>query len=235
MTEAIELGDMVVDVIRKDIKNINLRVYPTTGRVQISAPSRMSLDTIRAFTISKLGWIKQVQKKLRHQATEAPLKYVDGETHYVWGNRYLLNVVEEEAPPRVDMKHSSLVLQVRPGTDRAKREPIIDRWYRDQLKEAVPELIEKWEAIVGVKVATLFFRKMKSRWGTCNHSAGAIRLNSNLAKKPPECLEYVLFHEMVHLLEPKHNQRFKNFLDRFMPQWRSHKDTLNQLPVRHAQ
>ncbi|MCZ6788649.1 MAG: SprT family zinc-dependent metalloprotease [Chloroflexi bacterium] len=226
MTEAIELGDMVVDVIRKDIKNINLRVYPTTGRVQISAPSRMSLDTIRAFTISKLGWIKQVQKKLRHQATEAPLKYVDGETHYLWGNRYLLNVVEEEAPPRVDMKHSSLVLQVRPGTDRAKREPIIDRWYRDQLKDAVPALIQKWEAIMGVKVEILLFRKMKSRWGTCNPLARSIRLNSKLAKNPQECLEYVVVHEMVHLLEPTHNRRFRALMDKFMPLWRQHKDTL---------
>ena len=217
---------MVVDVIRKDIKNIHLRVYPPTGRVRISAPSRVSLDTIRAFTISKLGWIKQVQKKLRHQASEAPLKYVDGETHHVWGNRYLLNVVEEEAPPRVDINHSSLVLQVRPGTDHAKREAVVDRWYGNQLKEAIPALIEKWEAIIEVKVANLFVRRMKSRWGTCNPSAGSIRLNSKLAKKPRECLEYVVVHEMVHLLELKHNQRFKSYMDGFMPLWRRYKDEL---------
>ena len=226
MTEAIELGEMLVDVIRKDVKNINLRVYPPTGRVQISAPFRISLDTVRAFAISKLGWIKRVQKRLRRQAGTVPLKFIDGESHDVWGAHYLLRVVKEAAPPHVHIEHSTLVLQVRPGTGKAKKEAVIDRWYRDQLKEALPRLIEKWQAIMGVKVATLYLRKMKSRWGTCNPSAKSIRLNSNLAKRPQECLEYVAVHEMVHLLEAKHNQRFKNFMDRFMPLWRRHKDTL---------
>ena len=232
MTATIELGDIVMDVIRKNIKNIHLRVYPPIGRVRISAPSHVSLDTIRAFAISKLGWIKQVQSRLRDQECEAPLEYIDRESHQVWGNRYLLNVVEKEATPRVDMNHGILVLQVRPGADRAKREAIVDRWYRDQLKGAVPVLIEKWEAIMGVEVEALHFRKMKARWGTCNPSARSIRLNSELAKRPRECLEYVVVHEMVHLLEPTHNQRFRVFMDRLMPLWRTHKDTLNRLPVR---
>ena len=233
MTATIELGDILVDVIRKRIKNIHLRVYPPTGKVRISAPVHVSLDTIRDFAISKLGWIKQVQSRLRDQAREAPLEYIDHESHQVWGNRYSLNVVEKEATPRIDMNHGTLVLQVRPGADRAKREAIVDRWYRDQLKGAVPALIEKWEATMGVEVAALFFRKMKARWGTCDPSAGSIRLNSKLAKRPRECLEYVVVHEMVHLLEPSHNQRFRSFMDRFMPLWRTHKDTLNRSPVRH--
>ena len=226
LTGTIDLGDLQVEVILKDIKNINLRVYPPTGRVRISAPFHTSLYTIRAFAISKSAWIKHVQKRLRRRANVTPLKFTNGETHDVWGDHYLLDVIEKEAQPRVHVEGSSLVLQVRPGTGRPKREAIVDRWYHDQLKEVVPALIEKWEAIIGVKVAALFVRKMKSRWGTCNLSAGSIRLNSKLAKKHRECLEYVVVHEMVHLVEPTHGQRFKALMDRFMPPWRHQKAML---------
>ena len=235
MTDTIQLGDILADVIQKDIKHVHLSVYPPTGRVRISAPFHMSLDTIRAFAISKLAWIKQEQKKLRDQERETPREYLDRESHHVWGKGYLLNVLQREAAPRVEVKHSTLVLQVRPGTDGAKKQAIVDRWYRDQIKDVMPTLIEKWEIVIGVKVAKFFVQQMKTRWGSCNPPAGNIRLNSELAKKPRECLEYVVVHEMVHLLEPTHNQQFIALMDRFMPLWRNHRDALNRLPVRHGQ
>ena len=233
MTKTIELGDILVEVIQKNIKNVHLSVYPPAGRVRISAPLHMSLDTIRVFAISKLEWIKQKQKKLREQERETPREYLDRESHYVWGKRYLLKVVEKQAPPRVKMNRSTLVLQVRPGTDRAKKQVMVTQWYRDQIKGVAPSLIEKWETVIGVKVANLFVQQMKTRWGSCNSPARNIRLNSALAKKPRECVEYVLVHEMVHLLEPSHNQRFKSLMDRYMPLWRNHIDVLNRLPVGH--
>ena len=233
MAETMELGDITVEVVKKDIKNVHLSVYPPTGRVRISAPVRMSLDTIRVFAISKLGWIKRQQQKLQEQVRETPREYLDRESHDVWGKRYLLRVIEREAPPMVLLQHSILLLQVRPGTDEAKRQAIVGAWYREQIKEAGLPLIAKWEPRMGVKVERLFVQHMKTRWGSCNPRTGSIRLNSELAKKPPECLEYVVVHEMVHLLEPTHNQRFMAQMDRFLPQWQSHRDTLNRLPVRH--
>ena len=233
MADTIELGDILADVIQKDIKNVHLSVYPPTGRVRISAPLHMSLDTIRVFAISKLGWIKQEQNKLRDQERETPREYLDRESHHVWGKRYLLRVLEREGAARVEMKHSTLVLQVRPGTYGAKKQAIVDRWYRDQIKDVVPTLIKKWEQVIGVTAANLFVQQMKTRWGSCNSKAGNIRLNSELAKKPRECLEYVLVHEMVHLLQPTHNRQFIALMDRFMPLWRNHRDALNRLPVRH--
>ena len=192
----------------KDIKNVHLSVHPPTGRVRISAPSRMSLDTIRVFAISKLGWIKQQQRKLREQERETPREYLDRESHYVWGKRYLLKVIESDEPPSVELKHSQMLLRVRPATDEAKKQAIVEEWYREQLKEAVPPLIAKWEPLMGVKVERFFVQRMKTKWGSCNPGAGSIRLNTDLAKKPRECLEYIVVHEMVHLIERHHNDRF---------------------------
>ncbi len=235
MTATIQLGDIVVDVIQKDIKNVHLSVYPPTGRVRISAPSHMSLKTIRVFANSKLAWIKQEQKKLREQERETPREYLDRESHYVWGKRYLLKMVEREAAPRVVLKHSTLVLQARPSTDEAKKQAIVAQWYRGQVKEAVPSLIAKWEPLMGVKVAQFFVQQMKTKWGSCNPATGNIRLNSALAKKPPQCLEYIVVHEMAHLLAPTHNARFQHLMDGFMPQWRHHRDELNRAPLSHEQ
>jgi predicted metal-dependent hydrolase len=233
MAETIELGDITVDVVKKNIRNVHLSVYPPTGRVRISAPAHMSLDTIRVFAISKLGWIRQQQQKLQEQERETPREYLDRESHYVWGKRYLLKIVEQDAAPIVSLQHSTLWLQVRPGTDEARKQAVVAEWYREQIKEAAPPLIAKWEPSMGVKVTRIFVQHMKTRWGSCNPSAGSIRLNSELAKKPPDCLEYVVVHEMVHLLEPTHNQCFVVCMDRFLPQWQSHRDNLNRLPVRH--
>lgn len=233
MAETIELGDIKVEVVKKDIKNIHLSVYPPAGRVRISAPSRMSLDTIRVFVISKLGWIKQQQQKFQSQARETPREYLDRESHYVWGKRYLLRVIESDTAPAVELKHSRMFLHVRPGTDAVKKQIIMETWYREQLKQALPPLIAKWEPLMGVQVARFFVQRMKTRWGSCNPGARRIRLNTDLAKKPRECLEYVVVHEMVHLLEPTHNARFVALMDQFMPKWQFYRDVLNRLPVRH--
>lgn len=235
MQTHLDLGDIAVDVILKDIKNIHLSVYPPAGRVRISAPMHMKLDTIRVFAISKLGWIKQQQKKLREQERETPREYLERESHYVWGKRYLLNLAVSNEAPSVVLKHRRLFLSIRPGTDETKKQAILDAWYRDQVRKAVPRLISKWELILGVKVARIFVQQMKTKWGSCNFRTGGIRLNTDLAKKPRECLEYIVLHEMIHLLEPTHNARFVSLMDRFMPRWQFRREVLNRLPVRHEQ
>ncbi len=233
MGTQINLGDIQVDVVLKDIKNIHLSVYPPTGRVRISAPERMSLDTIRVFAISKLDWIKQQQQKLQAQEREAPREYLDRESHYVWGKRYLLRVIEADEAPSVELSHRHLLLRVRPGADEAKKQAVVEEWYRAQLKEAAPPLIAKWERLLGVTVQRFFVQRMKTKWGSCNPKAGNIRLNTDLAKKPPECLEYIIVHEMVHLLEPTHNARFVALMDHYLPKWQFYRDELNRLPVSH--
>lgn len=235
MTTQIKLGDITVDVVFKDIKNIHLSVNPPAGRVKISAPLRMNIDTIRVFAISKIGWIKQKQRKFQDQERETPREYLDLESHYVWGKRYLLKVIEVDEAPSVELKHKKMILQVRPGADDKKKQAIIDAWYRDQLKKAVPPIIATWEPVLGVKVERFFVQRMKTKWGSCNHKACSIRLNTELAKKPKECLEYTIVHEMTHLLEPTHNARFITLMDQFMPFWQFCKNKLNQLSVRHEE
>jgi predicted metal-dependent hydrolase len=233
MLATIDLGGIPVEVVKKDIKNVHLSVYPPTGKVRISAPLRMNLDTIRVFAISKLGWIRQQQKKVTEQEREPPREYLDRESHYVWGKRYLLKVIERDAAPEVELRHSQLVLHVRPGTTEDKKQGILDEWYRAQLKTAVPPLIARWEPLLHVKVERFFVQRMKTKWGSCSTASAGIRLNTDLARKPRECLEYIVVHEMAHLLEPTHNARFIALMDMFMPNWRFHRQTLNRLPVRH--
>ncbi len=233
MVTQIKLGDIAVDVVQKDIKNIHLSVYPPAGKVRISAPLRMDIDTIRVFAITKLGWIKHQQKKLLEQARETPREYLDRESHYVWGKRYLLKVIEQDAAPEVELKHSAMLLHIRPATSDVRKQEILDAWYREQLKEVVSALIVKWEPLMGVKVQKFFVQKMKTKWGSCSPASSSIRLNTDLAKKPPECLEYIVVHEMTHLLEHTHNNRFIILMNQFMPKWRIYKDELNKLPVRH--
>lgn len=229
----LELGDISVEVVRKDIKHVHLSVYPPSGRVKIAAPERMSLDTLRAFTISRLGWIRQQQQKMREQPRETPREFIDRESHHVWGRRCLLKVVEVEAAPRLVVRHRRMTLSVRPGTAAAVRAEILAQWYRQQLKQVARELIDKWQPLMEVRVERFFVQQMKTKWGSCNPAAGTIRLNTELAKKPQECLEYIVVHEMVHLLEPTHNARFVMLLERFMPNWQAYRDQLNSLPVSH--
>ena len=204
----IKLGDLVVDVVLKDIKNVHLSVYPPHGAVRISAPKRMSLDTIRLFAVSRLAWIRQQQKKLREQERESAREYIERESHYVWGKRYLLVVRETDVAPSIELTHRRLILSVRPRTSEEKREAIVDDWYREQLRKAVPPLLGRWQPLIGVEAKRFFVQRMKTKWGSCNHDARAIRLNTELARKPPECLEYIVVHELIHLLEPTHNARF---------------------------
>jgi len=222
-----------VDVVLKDIKNVHLSVHPPTGRVRISAPKRMRLDTIRVFAISKLEWIRQQQMKLRQQERETPREYLERESHYVWGKRHLLMVIESEGPPSIETKHSRLLLRVLPRTGEEKRQALVEAWYREQLKEAVPPLLARWQQLLGVSVQRFFVQRMKTRWGSCNPKTGTIRLNTDLAKKPRACLEYLVVHEMIHLIEPTHNARFVALMDGAMPQWRIVREQLNRLPVRH--
>lgn len=233
MALSIELGGLTLDVVKKDIKNIHLSVYPPTGRLRIAAPVRMSLESIRLFAISKLGWIKQQQRKLREQDREQPREYLDRESHYVWGRRYLLKVAAHDGAPSVEIKHRQLLLRVREPRDEEAKQVALDDWYRMLVKQAAPDLIARWEPVIGVNVRGVLVRKMKTLWGSCSPERGTIRLNVELAKKPPDCLEYILVHELVHLLEPTHNARFVKLLDQFMPKWQFYRDELNRLPVRH--
>lgn len=233
MTTQLQLGDIAVEVVLKDIKNVHLSVHPPTGRVRISAPSRMGLDTIRVFAISKLAWIKQQQKKLRAQDRETAREYLNRESHYVWGKRYLLSVVERDQGPVVTLEPSRMILTVRPGTNEAAKEAAVAHWYREQIKTTAPELIAKWAPKMGVRVERLFVRKMKTRWGSCNSRTRTVRLNTDLAKKPPHCLEYVVVHELVHLLERGHGDRFKALMDQYLPHWKQYRKLLNAEPLGH--
>ena len=232
MDTDVDLGGIKVGVVRKDIKNLHLGVHPPAGRVRISAPKRMSLDAIRAFALSKLAWIKQQQKKIIEQEREPAREFLERESHYVWGKRYLLRVIETDAAPSVEVNRRQLVISVRPGTSKLKMRGILENWYRAQLKEEVPGLVAKWAPLLGVKVERLFVQQMKTRWGGCKPRTNSIRLNTELARKPKEYLEYIVVHEMVHLLEPSHNARFISLMDRNMPNWRQYRDELNRLPLR---
>lgn len=233
-TKQIDVGGISVDVVFKNIKNVHLSVHPPTGRVRISAPARMKLDTIRVYAISKINWIKRHQKKFQEQERETRREYLDRESHYVWGRRYLLKVKEENRTPSVELRHNQMILTVRPGAAKAKREVVVMAWYRDLVRDAVTPLIAKWEMVLGVSVNHIIVRRMKTRWGSCTSSRQTIRLNTELAKKPPECLEYVIVHEMVHLLEPTHNSTFIGLMDKFMPQWRHFRDEINRAPLGHV-
>lgn len=231
--QQLKLGNITVDLVQKEIRNIHLSVYPPTGRVRISAPNRMALDTIRLVAISKLSWIKKQQTKIKGQEREVPREFINKESHYFNGKRYLLKVIEHEAAPKVVLKHSIIELFVRPGTNREKKKAVLEKWYRKKLKEIIPVLIEKWKTKLNVLVNEFGVKKMKTRWGTCNLKAKRIWLNLELAKKPRECLEYIVAHEMVHLLERNHNDRFVSLMNDLMPKWRFYKDELNRLPVKH--
>jgi predicted metal-dependent hydrolase len=233
MPDVLDLGDVQAEVTRKAIKHVHLSVLPPAGKVRVAAPEHMPLDTIRVFLIAKLSWIRAQRRKLLAQERETPREFLNKESHYLWGKRYLLEVSTADAAPRVDRSPRKLHLWVRAGADRARCEEVLDSWYRQQVHKAVPALLAKWEPVLGVKAKRVFVQRMKTKWGSCTPSAGYIRLNTDLAKKPPECLEYILVHELVHLLEPTHNARFMGLMDLYLPPWQHLRRQLNQLPVRH--
>ena len=235
MAAQFHLGEIAVDVVQKDIKNIHLSVHPPMGKVRIAAPLRMDLDTIRVFAITKLTWIKSQQRKLREQERETAREYLDRESHYLWGKRYLLKMIEREAAPSVALKHSKMILQLRPASSMERKQATLDGWYREQLKEAAPALIAKWERIIGVKANRFFVQKMKTKWGSYSPGPKNIRLNTDLAKKPMQCLEYIVAHELTHLLERHHNERFNTLMNAHMPLWRQYREMLNSLPLAHQE
>ena len=231
MAETITIGEIVIDLTRKDVKHVHLSVHPPHGRVTLVAPSKTRLDVARAYAVSKLSWIRNQQTKLREQARETPRKFVERESHYLWGRRFLLTVVHRDAKPSVTHDHRRITLSVRPGSDQAKREAVLNQWQRSLLHEVIPPLIRKWERKLGVDVAGYFLQRMKTKWGSCNPKAGHIRLNTELVKKPKDLVEYVVVHEMVHLIEPTHSERFVAILLKHLPTWREARAELNELPL----
>lgn len=231
MGETIQLGELVITLTRKDIKNVHLSVHPPRGRVTLVVPRSTRPEVARAYAISKLAWIRAQQAKLLGQARETPRQYVERESHSLWGRRYLLSIVERDEKPSVRLTHRRITLTVRPGSSAAKRAEVLHEWHKSLLHQTVPDLIAKWEPKLGVKVSAYFLQRMKTKWGSCNQRAGSIRLNTDLAKKPKDLLEYVVVHEMLHLLEKTHNERFVLMLSRHYPTWREARAELNELPL----
>ena len=231
MTEFIQIGDISIAVTRKDIKNVHLSVHPPEGRVTLSAPTKTRPEVARAYAITRLSWIREQQDKLRTQARETPREFIERESHYLWGRRHLLTVIERDAKPYVTVDHKRIKLFVRPGSNHAKRASIMHEWHKSLLHEFIPTLISKWEPKLGVHVTAYFLQRMKTKWGSCNHKAGHIRLNTELVKKPKDLIEYVVVHEMLHLIEPTHSDRFISLLTDHFPTWRDARAELNELPL----
>ena len=231
MKETIKLGEVDIQVTRKAIKNVHLSVHPPDGRVTLAAPTETRLEVARAYAISKLGWIREQQEKLRNQSRETTRHYVERESHYLWGRRYLLSLEYRDAKPSVRLDHKKITMTVRPGSTREKREQVMQDWHRSLLHEVVPPIIDRWEEKLGLTVRAYYLQRMKTQWGSCNHKAGNIRLNTELVKKPKDLLEYVVVHEMTHLLEPTHNDRFIGILSEVYPSWREARLELNELPI----
>jgi predicted metal-dependent hydrolase len=230
----IRVSGLSVEIVRKDIKNLHLGVYPPNGRVRVAAPLRLSNEAVRLAVIGKLGWIRKQQAKFTAQPRQSEREMVSGESHYFLGRRYRLRVIEHDGPAKVSLRGSSSIdLHVRKGSGARERANVLLSWYRAQLKALIPPLLEKWQPVVGVEVADWGVKRMKTKWGSCNLRAKRIWLNLELVKKPVQCLEYIVLHEMVHLLERHHNDRFRTLMDQFMPKWRLRRDALNQAPLVH--
>jgi predicted metal-dependent hydrolase len=231
MSETLQIGEIAIALVRKDVKHVHLSVHPPAGRVSLVAPTATRIEVARAYAISKLAWIRDQQAKLRAQARETPRRFVERESHHIWGRRYLLTVVEVDEKPSVRLSHRTITLRVRPGSSAAKREEVMHEWHKTLLHEFVPPLIAKWEAKLEVNVKGYYLQRMKTKWGGCNHRAGNIRLNTELVKKPKDLVEYVVVHEMLHLVEPTHSDRFTALLDKHYPTWREARAELNALPL----
>lgn len=231
LQSVITIGNLEIELIRKDVKNVHLSVHPPDGRVTLVAPTQTREDVARAYAISRLRWIERQQSTLRAQARETGRSYVTRESHNVWGRRYLLEVREVPEKPSFTLSHTALTMTVRPGTSAQTRARLMDEWHRSLLHEAIPALIAHWEELLGVRVRKYFLQKMKTRWGSCNPVKGHIRLNTELVKKPREMLDYVILHEMAHLIDPTHGARFQAVLNEHWPHWRELRAELNALPL----
>lgn len=226
-----EIGSIAMQINRKAIKHLHISVLPPDGRVRVSAPETMSDTAIRMAVISRIPWIKRQQRRFADQPRQSSREMVSGESHYLWGRRYRLDVIERPGRHEVQPGHDRLYLYVQPGTSVANRALVLNTYYRRELKARVAELLPVWQARVGVRVTGWGVKLMKTKWGSCNTRSGRIWVNLELAKKPPECLEYILVHELIHLLERKHNDRFKALLAEFLPDWRERRDLLNRMPL----
>lgn len=231
MSKRIVLGEVQIETVYKAVKNVHLTVHPPHGQVTLVAPTGTRPEVMRAYAISKLGWIRQQKAAFKAQARETPRQHVPRETHYLWGRRYLLRVIERDAKPQIQLCHKYITLQVRPGTSAAKRAAVVHEWHKAILHEALPPLIQKWEQKLGVSVSNYYLQRMKTQWGSCNPSARNIRINTEMVKKPKDLLEYVVAHEIAHLLEATHNDRFIAILDQHYPSWRIARLELNELPL----
>lgn len=231
MVTNIPLGDVTVELTRSEVKNVHLAVHPPDGRVTLVAPTGTRLDVARAYAVTKLPWIREQRANLNAQAREAPRRFVTRESHWLWGRRYLLVVKERDARPEVTVDHKRITVQVRSGSTAETRQAVMHSWHLGLMHAAVPPLIAQWERRIGVRVSRYFLQRMKTRWGGCNHVASTIRLNTELVKKPKDLLEYVIVHEMAHLLEPTHGPRFIALLDKHYPAWREARAELNELPL----
>lgn len=225
----ITVSGLSVEVVRKNIKNLHLGVYPPLGRVRVAAPLAVSDDAVRLAVVGKLGWIKRQRAKFQAQPRQSQRRMVSGESHYFMGQRYRLRVVEGSTPMRVALRgKAGLDLFVRPETSTERREELLQAFYRSELKNLIPTLLDKWQPILGVEANAWGIKKMKTKWGTCNIAARRVWLNLELAKKPIQCLEYILVHELLHLIERHHNDRFRGLMDQYLPQWQTHRDELNR-------
>lgn len=226
----ITVRNIKIDVIKKDIKNLHLAVYPPTGRVRIAVPLETNDEQVRLFAVSKLSWIKKYRKKFAEQKRQTKREYVSGESHYFEGRRYLLNVIYHNEKPKVEIKDKTHIdLYVREGSDKEKREKVLTEWYRERLKENIPPLIEKWTKKIGVELKDWQVKKMRTKWGTCSVEDKRIWLNLELAKKPIHCLNYIVVHELVHFIERHHNNRYISLMDKYLPNWRVYRDELNEM------
>lgn len=231
MSSKISIGELEVSLTFKKVKHVQLSVHPPDGGISMVAPIGTREDVARAFAISKLDWIRSHQERFRRQIRESPREFIERESHYLWGKRYLLTVKEVNAKPSISLDHRTITLSVRPGSDASKRSAVMHNWHKALLHKAIPRLIAKWEPRLGVNVNGYFLRRMKTKWGSCNHHSGTIRLNTELVKKPKHLLEYVVVHEMLHLFERRHNEGFIRLLSEHYPSWRDARVELNELPL----
>jgi predicted metal-dependent hydrolase len=216
-----------IDVVYKNIKNLHIGVYPPVGRVRVAAPERLDEEQIRLAVIQRLPWIKRQRQQLQEADRQSPREMVTGESHYVWGVRHRLKIIERPGRAHVEVDGDRLLMYVPAGTDTESRAKLLQDWHRKQLRHAVPELIAKWEPVIGRNVPRWSIRRMKTKWGSCNRETGHIWFNLELTKKHPLCLEYIVVHEMAHLLERNHGERFTGLMDKFMPDWRARREQLN--------
>jgi hypothetical protein len=231
MTEILKLSDIAIELTHKEVKHAHLSVHPPEGRVTLIVPMGTRIEVARAYASSKLAWIRAQQVKFAAQERETPRQFVTRESHYLWGKRYLLTVEEHDSKPEVRLDHRRIRLRVRPGGTEATRAKVMHEWHKSLLHEAVPQLIAKWEPRLGVHVDRYFLQRMKTKWGGCNLRRRHIRLNTELVKKPKDLLEYVVVHEMLHLIEPTHSEHFVALLDEHCPTWREARQELNELPL----